>query len=221
MRNQLFGNYTIGGENIMKMSSPFMRLSDANFTQCAPSLNGPDFSIVVSPSAKKRLVDANGDYNIMVVKDSGETLPLEFKYRGDKIFYLLTLLCQKATGGLPTKFFSFGSSREVIKNVYDEVFRGGGDEWVEKIAGNSHKLSVCRSHAKEAIDKNPLLDWNTAYWCSLETMSLFVGPKGKKLQVRRVMLPKERIIINDDNRLTQWLEGLPSLEEVVGSALLN
>ena len=143
-------------------------------------------------------------------------MPLEFGYRGDKMFYLLTLLCQKTVGGLPTKFFTFDSSKIAIKQAYDEVFRTGGDVWVDTMAKDSHKISMCRSHAKEAIDNNTSLDINTAYWCNLDTTALYVGPKKKKLQVRRVRLPKERIIINDSNLLTRCLEGLPSLEQVVG-----
>ena len=60
------------------------------------------------------------------------------------------------------------------------------------------------------------MDINTAYWCNLDTTALYIGPKKKKLQVRRVRLPEERIIINDNNLLTRCLEGLPSFEQVVG-----
>ena len=176
-----------------------------SFAKREKTIKEPDFNIVITPSKKKKLADAEGDYEIQIVKDNGETMPLEFGYRGDKMFYLLTLLCQKTV-----------SSKLAIKQAYDEVFRTGGDIWVDTMAKDSHKISMCRSHAKEAIDNNTSLDINTAYWCNLDTTALFIGPKKKKLKVRRVRLPEERIIINDSNLLTQCLEGLPSLEQVVG-----
>ena len=190
----------------------------ASFANRENSIKDPDFKIVITPSKKERLADAEGDYEIQIVKDNDQStpLPLEFGYRGDKMFYLLTLLCQKAVGGLPTKFFTFDSSKLAIKRAYDAVFRFGGDTWVDNMAMDSHKISMCRSHAKEAIDKNTSLDINTAYWCNLETTALYIGPKKKKLHVRRVRLPKERIIINDNNQLIQYLKDLPSFEQVVG-----
>ena len=190
----------------------------ASFANRENSIKDPDFKIVITPSQKKRLADAEGDYEIQIVKDNDNStpLPLEFGYRGDKMFYLLTLLCQKAVGGLPTKFFTFDSSKLAIKRAYNAVFRSGGDTWVDNMAMDSHKISMCRSHAKEAIDKNTSLDINTAYWCNLETTALYIGPKKKKLHVRRVRLPKERIIINDNNKLIQYLKDLPSFEQVVG-----
>ena len=176
----------------------------------------PDFNIVVTPSKRKRLADAEGDYDVQIVMDSGEIMPLEFNYRGDKMFYILTLLCQKFIGGLPTKFFNFDSSKHAIKEVYDRIFRSGGDEWVDSMAKDTHRLSVCRSHAKLAIENNTNLDVNTVYWCNIETKALIIGQKEKKLQVRRVRLPEERIVIDDNNLLTDCLEGLPSFEQVVG-----
>ena len=179
-------------------------------------IKSPDFKIVVAPFERKRIVDAKGDYDIQIVKDSGETISLMFGGRGDKMFYLLTLLCQKRVGGLPTKFFSFDSSKLAIKKVYDMMFRSGGDVWVDTMATNTHQLTVSRTHAKLAIEKGNSLDFNTAYWCNLETVPLYIGPKKKKLQVRRVRLPEDRIVINDKGMLTQYLVDLPSLEQVVG-----
>ena len=161
-------------------------------------------------------MDAKGDYDIQIVKDSGEIISLRFGGRGDKMFYLLTLLCQKRVGGLPTKFFSFDSSKLAIKKVYDEMFRSGGDVWVGTMATKTHQLTVSRTHAKLAIEKGNSLDLNTAYWSNLDTIALYIGPKKKKLQVRRVRLPEDRIIINDKGMLTQYLVDLPSLEQVVG-----
>ena len=65
------------------------------------------------------------------------------------------------------------------------------------------------------IEKGNSLDLNTAYWSNLDTIALYIGPK-KKLQVRRIRLPEERIVINDNGSLTQYLSSLPSLEQAVG-----
>ena len=222
MRIQNFSNYRLASEEVCQTSSQVCSfMFKTSLTKGEMLVKQPDFCIVVSPSKRKRLADAEGDYDILILKDSGETIPLEFGYRGDKMFYLLTLLCQKRTGGLPTKFFSFDSSKNAIKKVYDEVFRVGGDVWVDTMAKDSHKLSVCRSHAKLAIENNPLLDWNMVYWCSLSTTPLFVGSKGKKLNIRKVKLPNERIVIKDNKKLTQLLDSLPTLEQVVGPSMLN
>lgn len=142
---------------------------------------------VITPSKKKKLADAESDYEIQIVKDNGLSMPLEFGYRGDKILYLLTLLCQKTVGGLPTKFFIFDFSKLAIKQACDEVFRTGGDVWVDTMAKDSHKISMCRSYAKEAIDNNTSLDINTAYWFYLDTTALYVGPKSSILTSRSVI----------------------------------
>jgi hypothetical protein len=67
-----------------------------------------------------------------------------------------------------------------------------------------------------AIEIGNSLDLTTAYWSNLDTNALYLGPKKKKLQVRRVRLPEDRIVIKDDGVLSQYLVNLPSLEQVVG-----
>ena len=188
----------------------------AQAPQREKNIKAPDFKIEIISLEKKRLTDAKGDYDIQIVRDNGERTSLRFGHRGDKMFYLLTLLCQKTVGGLPTKFFSIDSSKLAFKKVYDEVFRSGGDDWVKSMASETHHLSVCRSHAKAAIEKGNSLDLNTAYWSNLDTIALYIGPKKKKLQVRRVRLSEDRIVIKDDGVLSQYLVNLPSLEQVVG-----
>ena len=189
---------------------------NAQAPQREKNIKAPDFKIEIIPLEKKRLTDAKGDYDIQIVKDNGERTSLMFGHRGDKMFYLLTLLCQKTVGGLPTKFFSIDSSKLAFKKVYDEVFRFGGDDWVKSMASETHHLSVCRSHAKMAIETGNSLDLTTAYWSNLDTIALYLGPKKKKLQVRRVRLSEDRIVIKDNGVLSQYLVNLPSLEQVVG-----
>lgn len=180
------------------------------------SIKAPDFNIVISPSTKKKLADAEGDYDIQVVKDNGEIIPLTFGYRGDKMIYLLTLLCQKAVDGLPNSYFTNDISKNAIKDVYDEVFRSGGDVWVETMKNDSHRISMSRTHANDAIDDNLSIDLSTGYWCKIETIAKYIGPKNKKLWVRVIRLPKERILFKDDGVLTDCLADIPSFEQIVG-----
>ena len=70
--------------------------------------------------------------------------------------------------GLPTKFFSFDSSKLAIKKVYDEMFLSDGVDWVISKASEKHHLTICSSHVKMAIEKGNSLDMITAYWSNLE-----------------------------------------------------
>ena len=66
----------------------------------------PNFSIVVKTSDRPDFVKREGDYTVVVRKDNGEEAPLCMPHRGAKMLYVLTLLCQKAVGGLPNKYFT-------------------------------------------------------------------------------------------------------------------
>jgi hypothetical protein len=214
--NSLKESKAVFGDYIYSVCELEVDVPEDSSVKGEKTIRKPDFNIVITPSQKKKRTRAEGNYEIQIVKDNGMSIPLDFRYRGDKMFYLLTLICQKVVGGLPTKFFTFESSKLAIKQAYDEVFSYGGDVWVDAMAKDSHKISMCRSHAKEAIENNMSMDINTAYWCNLDTTALYIGPKKKKLKVRRVRLPEERIIINDNDLLTRCFEGLPSFEQLVG-----
>jgi hypothetical protein len=129
----------------------------------------PDFSLVIEYNRKDRLMDKDGDYSIILKKDDGNRIELEFGHRGDKMLYLLTLLCQKTRGGLPTAYFKNEQAKQVIKAVYDRMYRSGGDEWVNKCSNNTHTISTYRSHAKEVIENDERLEPYMAYWCNLKT----------------------------------------------------
>ena len=118
----------------------------------------PDFSLVIEYNRKDRLMDKDGDYSIILKKDDGNRIELEFGHRGDKMLYLLTLLCQKTRGGLPTAYFKNEQAKQVIKAVYDRMYRSGGDEWVNKCSNNTHTISTYRSHAKEVIENDERLE---------------------------------------------------------------
>ena len=176
----------------------------------------PDFSLVIEYNRKERLMDKDGDYSIILKKDDGNQIELEFGHRGDKMLYLLTLLCQKARGGLPTAYFKNEQAKQVIKAVYNKMYRSGGDEWVNKCSSNTHNIYTYRSHAKEVIENDERLEPYMAYWCNFENQTIFIGKMGNKpLEIRKIRLPEERIEILDGKdeaeTFSDILERLPHL----------
>ena len=178
----------------------------------------PDFSIVVRPSNSSNCTTKEGDYNIVICKDSGEEVMLDMPHRGAKMLYLLTLLCQKVVGGLPNKYFKNERASEVIKALYDKIYRSGGDQWVANCAANNHNLSIYRTHAKNAVEDNKALDNVLRYWCGFEDEKRTVGKK--QLQLRRVRIPNDRIVFEDAAgsrvHFEQLMEQLPPLETLFG-----
>ena len=186
----------------------------------------PDFSLVIEYNRKDRLLDKDGDYSIILKKDDGNRIELEFGHRGDKMLYLLTLLCQKTRGGLPTAYFKNEQAKQVIKAVYDRMYRSGGDEWVNKCSNNTHTISTYRSHAKEVIENDERLEPYMAYWCNFENQTIFIGKMGNKpLEIRKIRLPEERIKIYDENEeagsFSDILEKLPHLRSLYGLNKVN
>lgn len=186
----------------------------------------PDFSLVIEYNRKERLMDKDGDYSIILKKDDGNRIELEFGHRGDKMLYLLTLLCQKTRGGLPTAYFKNEQAKQVIKAVYDRMYRSGGDEWVNKCSNNTHTISTYRSHAKEVIENDERLEPYMAYWCNFENQTIFIGKMGNKpLEIRKIRLPEERIKIYDENEeagsFSDILEKLPHLRCLYGLNKVN
>ena len=179
----------------------------------------PDFSLVIKYNKKEGLMDKNGDYAIILKKDDGNLIELEFGHRGDKMLYLLTLLCQKARGGLPTAYFKNNRAKQVIQAVYDKVYRCGGDEWVDKCSNNTHKISTYRSHAKEAIENDERLEPYMAYWCNFENKTIYIGKMNSKpLEIRKIRLPEDKIEINDGEAdgmsFSDILKKLPILSDL-------
>ena len=186
----------------------------------------PDFSLVIEYNRKDRLMDKDGDYSIILKKDDGNRIELEFGHRGDKMLYLLTLLCQKTRGGLPTAYFKNEQAKQVIKAVYDRMYRSGGDEWVNKCSNNTHTISTYRSHAKEVIENDERLEPYMAYWCNFENQTIFIDKMGNKpLEIRKIRLPEERIKIYDENEeagsFSDILEKLPHLRSLYGLNKVN
>ena len=186
----------------------------------------PDFSLVIEYNRKDRLMDKDGDYSIILKKDDGNRIELEFGHRGDKMLYLLTLLCQKTRGGLPTAYFKNEQAKQVIKAVYDRMYRSGGDEWVNKCSNNTHTISTYRSHAKEVIENDERLEPYMAYWCNFENQTIFIGKMGNKpLEIRKIRFPEERIKIYDENEeagsFSDILEKLPHLRILYGLNKVN
>lgn len=187
-----------------------------NVTEGKQKLLKPDFSLVIEYNRQERLVNKEGDYNIILRKDDGQQIMLEFGHRGDKMLYLLTLLCQKARGGLPTAYFKNEQARQVIKQIYNKVYRSGGGDWVEKCTKDPHSISTYRSHAKAIIEQDERLDSNMAYWCNFENQTIYIGKMNSKpLEIRKIRLPEDRIEIHDSHAdsysIVDILGKLPSL----------
>ena len=186
----------------------------------------PDFSLVIEYNKKEGFVDKDGDYSIILKKDDGSQIELEFGHRGDKMLYLLTLLCQKTRGGLPTAYFKNEQAKRVLTAIYDRVYRSGGGEWVEKCSNNTHHISTYRSHAKEMIENDERLEPYMAYWCNFENQTVFIGRMNSKpLEIRKIRLPEDRIEIHDRKdgveSFSYILEQLPHLRWLYGLNKIN
>lgn len=186
----------------------------------------PDFSLVIEYNRKEGFVDKDGDYSIILKKDDGSRIELEFGHRGDKMLYLLTLLCQKTRGGFPTAYFKNEQAKRVLTAIYDRVYRSGGGEWVGKCSNNTHHISTYRSHAKGVIENDERLEPYMAYWCNFENQTIFIGNKGNKpLEIRKIRLPEDRIEIRDRKdgveSFSDILEKLPHLGDLYGLNNIN
>ena len=201
----------------------------SNLTQVTKTKNEllkPDFSLVIEYNRKEGFVDKDGDYSIILKKDDGSQIELEFGHRGDKMLYLLTLLCQKTRGGLPTAYFKNERAKRVLTAIYDRVYRSGGGEWVGKCSNNTHHISTYRSHAKEMIDNDERLEPYMAYWCNFENQTIFIGKmKNRPLEIRKIRLPEDRIEIHDRKdgveSFSDILEELPHLGELYDLNKIN
>ena len=175
-----------------------------------------NFSIVVRPSERPKFTTKEGDYNIIIRKDDGEEIELNMPHRGAKVLYVLTLMCQKVVGGLTNKYFDNSRAAAAIKALYDKLYRSGGAQWVEKCAEKDHNISIFRTHAKDAVEKNKALDNVLRYWCGFEDEKRTVG--NKKLNLKRIRIPNDRIIFEDaaNSRVSfeEIMEQLPPLEEL-------
>ena len=178
----------------------------------------PNFSIVVKPSGRTDFMKREGDYTIVVRKDNGEEIELRMPHRGAKMLYVLTLLCQKAVGGLPNKYFVNKWAAAAIEALYDKFYRSGGKEWVESCAANNHNISTFRTHAKNAVEDNGALDSVLRYWCGFEDEKRMVGKN--QLQLRRIRIPNDRIVFEDTVgcrvSFEQLIEQLPPLDDLFG-----
>ena len=178
----------------------------------------PAFSILVRPSDRPDCTTKEGDYTIVVRKDSGEEITLDMPHRGAKVLYVLTLLCQKVVGGLPNKYFKNERAAAAIEALYDKLYRSGGAQWVESCAAKNHNLSIFRTHAKNAVEDNKDLDNVLRYWCGFEGEKRAVGKN--RLQLRRIRIPSDRIVFEDAAKSSvtfeQLMEQLPPLEDLFG-----
>ena len=193
-------------------------LGDKVDKKIVSDLAAPDFLVVVRPSNRPDCSSKEGDYSVIIRKDDGKEITLDMPHRGAKMFYVLTLLCQKVVGGLPNKYFKNKWAATAIEELYNKLYRSGGDLWVGNCASNNHNLSIFRTHAKNAVENNETLDNTLRYWCGFEDEKRTIGKK--QLQLRRIRIPNDRIVFEDatKSRVTfkQIMEQLPPLENLFG-----
>ena len=193
-------------------------LGDKVDKKIVSDLAAPDFLVVVRPSNRPDCSSKEGDYSVIIRKDDGKEITLDMPHRGAKMFYVLTLLCQKAVGGLPNKYFTNTRAAAAIKALYDKLYRSGGEQWVANCAANNHNLSTFRTHAKSAVEDNVALDNVLRYWCGFEGEKRTVGKN--QIQLRRIRIPNDRIIFEDasHSRITfeEIMEQLPPLDDLFG-----
>lgn len=179
----------------------------------------PNFYIIIRPSERPAFEKREGDYDIVIRKENGEESTLYMPHRGAKMLYVLTLLCQKAVGGLPNKFFSNRMATSVIKALYNKLYRSGGEHWVGSCSTQPHNISTFRTHAKNAVEENKALDGNQRYWCGFEDEKRII--KTHSLQLRRIRIPNDRIFFeeakNSPVSFEELLDQLPALEELFKS----
>lgn len=196
----------------------FILLGDKVDKKIVSDIAAPNFSIVVRPSDRPNYKTKEGGYTIVVRKDDGEETILDMPYRGAKMFYILTLLSQKVVGGLTNKFFKNERAAAAIKALYDKLYCSGGGEWVKYCSEDNHALSTYRTHSKNAVKDNSLMDNVLRYWCGFEDEKRTVGKN--RLQLRRIRIPNDRIIFEDapNSSVTfeQLMEQLPPLEDLFG-----
>ncbi len=176
----------------------------------------PNFCIIVRPSERSAFEKREGDYDIVIRKENGEESTLSMPHRGAKMLYVLTLLCQKAVGGLPNKYFKNGMAAATIKALYDKLYRLGGDSWVYSCSKKPHNISTFRTHAKNAVNDNKALDSKQRYWCGFEDEKRTI--KKHSLQLRRIRIPSDRIFFEDAKNcrvsFEELLDHFPPLEEL-------
>ena len=196
----------------------FLFLGDKVDKKIVSDIAKPNFSIVVRPSNSPNSKTKEGYYAIIIRMDSGMEVELNMPHRGAKMFYILTLLCQKVVGGLPNKYFKNERAAAAITALYDMLYRSGGEQWVANCAAQNHNLSTFRTHAKNAVNDNEALDSALRYWCGFEDEKRTVGKK--QLSLRRIRIPNDRIIFEDaaNSPVTfeQIMEQLPPLEDLFG-----
>ena len=196
----------------------FIFLGDKVDKRIVSDIAKPDFSIVVRPSDRPNSKTKEGEYTIIIRRDNGEEITLDMPHRGAKMFYVLTMLCQKVVGGLPNKYFKNERAAAAIGALYDKLYRSGGGIWVESCAADDHYISMFRTHAKNAVEKNGALDNMLRYWCGFEDEKRTVGKNS--LQLRRIRIPSDRIVFENADKspvsFEQIMEQLPPLEDLFG-----
>ncbi len=194
----------------------FIFLGDKVDKRIINDIASPNFSIVVRPTGMSKFNSKEGDYSIIIRNDDGEEKSLKMPHRGAKMLYVLTLVCQVAVGGLTNRYFQNERAANVIKSLFDKLYRSGGMQWVKDCAADNHKISMSRTHAKGAVENDKRLDNLQRYWCGFEDEKREVGKN--QVNLKRIRIPNDRIVFEDADgsslSFDELIRQFPPLEDL-------
>lgn len=179
-----------------------------------------DFSIVVSPTGKKRF-SGHLRYQVEIQYSNGESKPLDFGTPDNLISYLLILLFQKTVGGFCNKHMEKRETSAIISKLYDIIYGGGqgGEYWIsqkskrnELGAFDHHGINQCMTNLHAALKRMRHLTKAEREACEIikEKKTL---PNSQTLSIRTVNIPSERILIQD-SQLLAIASQIPTLSEL-------
>lgn len=165
----------------------------------------PTFKIVISKSNKKLTErDVQGLIDISIVADEGEEHTImNFKTRQCKMAYLMILLSYKYSFGLPTDLYKGKEGgAEAVASIADLLYKWSLEDYIDTNTTEvdkvkSEQTKFCNQINNQSLkeDNYTKLNKTQYFWLSVYLEPLY---DGEGLNVRKIKLPKERIVISDD-----------------------
>ena len=163
------------------------------------------FKIVISKSDSKFKAKAtHGLIDISIVADeTGKRTPLRFNVKASKMTYLMTLLSYKYSFGLPTDLYhGKEGGKDIVASIWRLLYKYNPEEYIDisKVEKKEikHKLKTdCSYINNESFRKSEYTELSKVqhYWLDVR---LEILSECKKVRIRNIRLPKERIVISDD-----------------------
>ena len=163
------------------------------------------FKIVISKSdSKPKAKDIRGLIDICIVADeSGKRTPLRFYSKASKMTYLLVLLSCKYSFGLPTDLYhGKEGGKDLVASIWRLLYKYAPEKYidinrVEKKEVKDKLKQYCSYINNESFGKSEYIELNKNQheWLDVRLATL---SECKKVRIRNIRLPKERIVISDD-----------------------